>query len=185
MLVSGSTLISERITTKPQQYMKAWFFERAEEISNEWRMFFGNPMVDGPGGLDPKKMRDVDYRFLGMFAVEPSEEQCYTGVSSMRCLMPGEMAGGVYSDLSVKDSRTYKIIARVYHTNPPGEGGAELRVWDHGDTWVCSGAARRTAGWETLQVLTEVPGFPQAGSSKLCRLTSTGLPLCSLTVARV
>ena len=134
--------------------MKAWFFEDVEEVGNEWRMFFGDPMEDGPGGMNAKKMTQVDFRFIDMLAVEQSIEQCFTGRASMRISLPGEMPGGAMIDYSVKDARTYRIMARVYHSHPLPESGAGavLRVWDHGDTWVESAAGSKVGRWETLQV---------------------------------
>ena len=154
MLLSGSTYMSDPIRTKEQEYMKAWFFEDVEEVGNEWRMFFGDPMQDGPGGMNAKKMTQVDFRFIDMLAVEQSIEQCFTGRASMRISLPGEMPGGAMIDYSVKDARTYRIMARVYHSHPLPEGGAGalLRVWDHGDTWVQSAPGSKVGRWETLQV---------------------------------
>ena len=52
-------------------------------------------------------------------------------------LSPGEMPGGAMIDYSVKDARTYRIMARVYHSHPLPESGAGAVLRAPSDPSIC------------------------------------------------
>ena len=165
MMVNGSTLQSNRVSTKPLRYMKAWLFEDLEEVQSQWRLYFGEPYKsENPekgGGLSTKEMRALDPRVLAVFSVSQTNKVRFTGICCMKINCPGEVGGGAYVDFAIKASRTYRVVCKVKQicgaTGVPtdakgGTLGAKLILWNHESEFSVSEPAEKEYEWQSLEV---------------------------------
>lgn len=123
------------ISTLPQNYETAWFFEDEKEATRTWRSYTGVPWMSKDELMHKEKV-------IKFVEISHATKHCFSGVSSLCLTYPGEepgdfVEGGTATDCEIEEDRLFIFSARVYHEWYPHKYRLEtkkvLRIEEDGD----------------------------------------------------